>query len=65
MLVVRGILALLTIGLGAVLLARMLALAPGSGFAILPGVVLGGALVALGLHRIALILRVLRARGAA
>lgn len=49
------------IALGLVILAQMLRVAAG-GFAILPGVVLGTAMVALGAHRITLILRARRAR---
>jgi len=44
---------------GAVILVRMLPYA-GAGLAILPGVVLAGAMIALGLHRILLILRARR-----
>jgi hypothetical protein len=65
MLYVRGFLAIAMIALGIVLLVRMLGLAPTGGFAILPGLVLGGALIALGVHRGSLILRVMRTRGAA
>jgi hypothetical protein len=42
---------------GLVILARMFMAAPEGRFAILPGIVLGGAMIALGLHRLALILR--------
>jgi len=42
---------------GLVVVARMLAFARAGGFAILPGIVLGAAMVALGMHRLALILR--------
>jgi RsiW-degrading membrane proteinase PrsW (M82 family) len=58
-LLARGLLAIAMILLGAVILARMLQ-AASSGPAILPGVVLGGAMIALGLHRIWLIARVRR-----
>jgi hypothetical protein len=54
----RGILSVAMVLCGAVILVRMLeAIHPG-GFAILPGVVLGAAMIALGAHRISLILRV-------
>ncbi len=42
---------------GIVILARMFASARDGGFAILPGVVLGAAMIALGAHRMSLILR--------
>jgi hypothetical protein len=42
---------------GAVILARMLGSLREGGFAILPGVVLGAAMIALGAHRLSLILR--------
>jgi RsiW-degrading membrane proteinase PrsW (M82 family) len=58
-LLARGLLAIALVLLGAVILARMLQ-AASSGPAILPGVVLGGAMIALGLHRIWLIARVRR-----
>jgi hypothetical protein len=64
MLYVRGFIAVVMIALGIVLTVRMLGLAATGGFATLPGLVLGGALVALGVHRGSLILRVMRARGA-
>ncbi|MGB8966360.1 MAG: hypothetical protein WCB99_12025 [Candidatus Cybelea sp.] len=57
MLLMRAVLAVVTIACGIVILARMLALAGTGGFAIVPGVVLGGAMIALGAHRISLILR--------
>jgi hypothetical protein len=56
-LLVRGVLAVAMIVCGIVILARMLQ-SLGAGFAILPGLVLAGAMIALGVHRIALILRV-------
>lgn len=56
MLLVRGVLAVATAACGVVILVRMLAMFH-AGFAILPGVVLAGALIALGLHRLSLILR--------
>lgn len=42
---------------GLVIVARMLESARGGGFAILPGIVLGAAMIALGMHRLALIWR--------
>jgi hypothetical protein len=62
MLVFRGILAVVMILLGVAILARMLA-SVSAGFAILPGVVLAAAMIALGAYRISLILRILRSRG--
>lgn len=59
MLLVRGFLALAMIVCGGIILGRMVA-ALGAGFAIVPGVVLGGAMIALGIHRLSLILRVRR-----
>ncbi|MFZ0032218.1 MAG: hypothetical protein WAK84_10135 [Candidatus Cybelea sp.] len=59
MLLARGVLAIAMIACGAVILARMLVSAP-AGFAILPGIVLGGAMIALGVHRMMLIARVRR-----
>jgi hypothetical protein len=59
MLLVRAALAVAMVLCGFVILARMLQ-AFHSGFAILPGLVLAGAMIALGAHRIALILRVRR-----
>ena len=61
MLVLRGVLAIAMILCGLAILARML-LTIGAGFAVLPGVVLAAAMIALGAHRISLILR---ARGPA
>jgi hypothetical protein len=57
LLLVRAALAVAMILCGLVILARMLQTLS-AGFAILPGVVLAGAMIALGAHRIALILRV-------
>lgn len=57
MLLVRGVLAVATIFVGLVILARMVALFSSGGFAILPGAVLGAAMIALGAHRLKLILR--------
>ncbi len=56
MLLVRGVLAAAMIVCGLVIIARMLE-SLRAGFAILPGVVLGAAMIALGVHRISLILR--------
>lgn len=61
MLILRAALAVVMILLGIVILARML-LTLAAGFAVLPGIVLAGAMIALGAHRISLILR---ARGPA
>jgi hypothetical protein len=58
-LLVRGALAVAMILCGLVILARMLE-AFRAGSAILPGLVLAAALIALGAHRLALILRVRR-----
>jgi hypothetical protein len=57
MLIVRTLLAVAMIVCGLVILARMLE-SLSAGFAILPGVVLGAAMIALGAHRLVLILRV-------
>lgn len=59
MLLFRAVLAVAMIVCGIVILARMLAMIA-AGFAILPGIVLGAALIALGIHRIVLILRARR-----
>jgi hypothetical protein len=59
MLLLRGLLAVAMIVAGAVVCGRMLE-SLGAGLAILPGIVLGGAMIALGVHRLALILRVRR-----
>jgi len=59
MLVVRGTLAVALIVCGLIIFVRMLETFR-SGFAILPGLVLAGAMVALGAHRLALIARVRR-----
>jgi len=56
-LLIRGILSLAILLCGLVIVARMLASVREGGFAILPGVVLGAAMIALGMHRLALILR--------
>lgn len=60
MLLLRGALAVAMIACGAVILVRMLAFI-GAGLAIAPGVVLAVAMIALGIHRISLILRARRA----
>lgn len=57
MLVVRALLAVAMILLGAVILVRTLGFIS-SGFAMLPGLVLGAAMIALGVHRLRLIARV-------
>jgi uncharacterized membrane protein HdeD (DUF308 family) len=58
----RGLLSALTIVLGIVILVRVIPLAHGGGFAILPGVVLGLAMIAYGVHKISLIVRLRRAQ---
>lgn len=60
MLVLRGVLAVTMILCGLAILARML-LTIAAGFAVLPGIVLAIAMIALGAHRISLILRARRA----
>jgi len=60
MLVLRAVLAVAMILCGLVILARML-LTLAAGFAVLPGIVLAGAMIALGAHRISLILRARKA----
>jgi hypothetical protein len=57
-LLLRAVLAGAMILLGIVILVRMLAVVPVGGFAIVPGVVLGIAMIALGVHRLKLIARV-------
>jgi hypothetical protein len=57
---IRGFFAIAMMVIGAVILVRMLGL--GVRIEILPGVVLGIAMIALGLHRMSLILRVIRNR---
>jgi hypothetical protein len=56
----RGLLSTLIVALGVVILVRMIPLAHSGGFAILPGVVLGLALIAYGVHKISLIVRIRR-----
>jgi uncharacterized membrane protein HdeD (DUF308 family) len=58
----RGLLSALTVVLGIVILARMVPFARTGGFAILPGVVLGVAMIAYGVHKISLIVRLRRAQ---
>lgn len=58
-LLLRGALAIATIVCGAIILVKMLE-AFRSGLAILPGVILAAAMIALGAHRLALIARVRR-----
>ncbi|HEX3458197.1 MAG TPA: hypothetical protein VHR97_09620 [Candidatus Baltobacteraceae bacterium] len=60
MLLFRALIAAALIALGCIILSQMLRAEPAGGFAILPGVVLGAAMVALGIHRLMLILRVRR-----
>ncbi len=60
MLIFRAVLAVALIACGIVILVRML-LTLAAGFAVLPGIVLAGAMIALGAHRISLILRARRA----
>lgn len=59
MLLVRGALAVMMILLGVVILMRTLE-SLRAGFAIVPGVVLSLAMIALGVHRLSLIARVRR-----
>jgi hypothetical protein len=59
-LIFRAVLAVALIACGIVILVRML-LTLAAGFAVLPGIVLAGAMIALGAHRISLILRARRA----
>ncbi len=54
----RGALSAVMVVLGVVVLVRMLPHVPAAGFATVPGLILGGALIALGVHKISLILRV-------
>ena len=60
MVAIRAVLSVVMVAIGGLILIRMLTLAPSGGFGIVPGVVLGGAMVALGIHRISLILRMRR-----
>jgi hypothetical protein len=54
----RGALAALMIVCGVVILARMLESLVAGRFAVIPGVILGAALILLGAHRLSLIARV-------
>lgn len=56
MLVLRALLSIAMILCGAVITARTFAMVS-AGFAIVPGLVLGAAMIALGVHRLSLILR--------
>ncbi len=56
MLLFRGVLAVATVFCGVLILARMLE-SLRAGFAIIPGLVLGTAMIALGAHRLSLIFR--------
>jgi hypothetical protein len=60
MLFFRTLLAVAMVLCGLVILVRMAQALPAGGFAILPGVVLGLAMIALGVHRLSLIARVRR-----
>jgi hypothetical protein len=62
MLIVRATLAVALMLCGGVIVARMLEWLRPAGWEILPGVFLGAAMIALGAHRLSLILR---ARGSA
>jgi hypothetical protein len=57
MLLFRGIMGAAYILFGAVVVARISALAPQAGLRIVPGIVLGMAMIALGAHRLWLIKR--------
>jgi hypothetical protein len=59
MLTVRAVLAVLMVALGLLILAEMLQ-SIRAGLAIVPGVVLAAAMIALGMHRLRLILRARR-----
>ena len=58
----RGLLSALIVALGVVILVRMIPLAHAGGFAILPGIVLGIAMIAYGVHKLSLIVRMRRAQ---
>jgi hypothetical protein len=62
MLIVRTVLSVALMLCGAVIVVRMLEWLRPAGWEILPGVFLGAAMIALGAHRLSLILR---ARGSA
>ncbi len=57
MLLIRTLLSIAIAVCGVVIIAEMFSTVRTGGFAILPGVVLGGAMIALGVHRLSLILR--------
>jgi hypothetical protein len=59
-LLLRALIAAALIALGCVILGQMLRSITTGGFAIMPGVVLGAAMIALGVHRLLLIVRVWR-----
>jgi hypothetical protein len=56
-LILRAVLSGAVLLCGIVILTRMLESVREGGFAILPGVVLGAAMIALGAHRLSLVLR--------
>lgn len=58
MLFFRALLAVAMVLCGIVILVRMAEALPAGRFAVLPGIVLGGAMIALGAHRLSLIARV-------
>ena len=58
MLFFRTLLAVAMVLCGLVILVRMAEALPEGRFAVLPGIVLGGAMIALGVHRLSLIARV-------
>jgi hypothetical protein len=58
MLFFRALLAVAMVLCGLVILVRMAQAVPAGRFAVLPGIVLGAAMIALGIHRLALIARV-------
>ncbi|MBV9028188.1 MAG: hypothetical protein JO311_06185 [Candidatus Eremiobacteraeota bacterium] len=58
MLLIRTVLSIAIVVCGAILLTEMFASIRLAGFMVLPGAVLGAAMVALGVHRLALIARV-------
>ena len=55
MLFFRGLLAVAIILCGLVILVRMVAALPEGHFKVIPGIVLGAAMIALGVHRLSLI----------
>lgn len=57
MVLFRGVMAAAYILFGAIVIARICALAPQAGLRIAPGIVLGVAMIALGAHRLWLIKR--------